>query len=91
MNRIDQAQFGQFGSDFVEGAGEKAGVPAGSVIVAITALEAAQLDATNTTVESTDWAFPTESVSIPAGCTIYGRFTAVELHNDSAIMVYYGK
>ena len=85
MNRVDQAQFGQFGSDFVSGAGEKAGVPAGNVIVAITTL-----DATNTTVESTDWDFPTGGIGIPAGCTIYGRFTAVELDGGSC-MVYYGK
>ena len=48
MNRVDQAEFGQYGSEFLTGAGKSATIPDGKVIVAITALQATTLDATNT-------------------------------------------
>ena len=57
-------------------------------MVAITALEAAKLDASNTTVAS-GFDKPTATVAIPAGCTIYGRFTGVEL-DEGSIMAYFG-
>ena len=57
-------------------------------MVAITTLEAAKLDASNTTVAS-GFDKPTATVAIPAGCTIYGRFTGVEL-DEGSIMAYFG-
>ena len=78
---------GQLGSDFATGTGSII-IPSGKVVVAITALEAAKLDATGTTV-ATGFDKPTATVAIPAGCTIYGRFTAVEL-DEGSIMAYFG-
>ena len=87
MNRVDQAEFGQYGSEFLTGAEKSATIPDGKVIVAITALEATTLDATNTTTES-GFDKPVATVPIPVGTTIYGRFTAVELDGGSC-MVYF--
>jgi len=85
MNRVDQAEFGQYGSEFLTGVGKTATIPDGKVIVAITALEATTLDAANTIPES---GFGEPTVAIPVGTTIYGRFTAVELDGGSC-MVYF--
>jgi len=87
MNNPDQVAFGQLGSDFATGTGAVT-IPDGKVVVAITALADAKLDGTNTTVES-GFDKPTAAVAIPKGCTIFGRFTKVELDSGS-IMVYFG-
>ena len=87
MNNTSQVAFGQLGSDFATGTGSIT-IPSGKVVVAITALEAAKLDASNTTVAS-GFDKPTATVAIPAGCTIYGRFTGVEL-DEGSIMAYFG-
>ena len=87
MNNTSQVAFGQLGSDFATGT-ESITIPDGKVVVAITALAAAKLDTSNTAVAS-GFAKPTAAVAIPAGCTIYGRFTAVEL-DEGSIMAYFG-
>jgi hypothetical protein len=89
MRKPEDVQFGQLGSDFATGAGASITIPTDRVVIAITALEATKLDATNTTVES-GFDKPTAAVYIPQGCTVFGRFTGVEL-DEGSIMAYFGQ
>tara|TARA_R100001440_G_scaffold14544_1_gene24594 strand:+ start:9070 stop:9330 length:261 start_codon:yes stop_codon:yes gene_type:complete len=86
MNNTSQVAFGQLGSAFATGTGSIT-IPSGKTVVAITALAAAKLDS-STAVES-GFDKPTNAVAIPAGCTIYGRFTEVVL-DEGSIMAYFG-
>ncbi len=86
MNNTEQVAFGQYGSKI---ATNSAAEPDNGVFVALTALTDATL-VSDTTAE-TGFTCPV-SVSIPAGVTIYGRWTKV-VTDDSAnkVLCYEGK
>ncbi len=90
MNNTSQVEFGQLGSGFATGTGSIT-IPSGKTVVAITALADATFNVSGdpklTRSENDSFAVPT--VSVPAGCTIYGRFEAVKLASGS-IMAYFG-
>ena len=91
MNNTEQVAFGQYGS--VVATDSQADATGGKVFVAITALTDATLDA-NTTAEQdsagNSFECPTD-ISIPAGLTIYGRWTSVEVGSDEKVLCYLGK
>lgn len=83
--------FGQHGGAYAADADAAAGVitvPAGKVIVAVTSLDSAtQLTCT----AQTGFPDPPDAETIPAGVTIYGRFTAMTVEGvGGAAIVYFG-
>ena len=93
-NNIEKQSFGQAGATVLSGTETVAGRHASDPpphICAIQALEASVLHATNTVwPELVDSATKnligeTSSITIPAGTTIYGQFTAVGLDSGTVI------
>lgn len=84
MKNHDEAAFGQFGCALTTGTEIQA--PAGKVIVAITSLSSASVTATSE--DNTVWP-DLDSVSVPTGVTIYGRWSAANVANETAIL-YFG-
>ena len=93
----NQVAFGQFGSDLVtttKDAGAAAiTVPSGMVIIAITVLETAS-ELSVLTPETGSGSFNDTDVSLPAGITLFGRWSAATAYGDSdldsAIVAYFG-
>lgn len=79
------ATFGQLGSDYV--ASGDITVPTGKNIVAITALQAATISSLAASESGTNASF-TDSVAIPAGVTIYGKWTTAS--SSAAVIAYFG-
>lgn len=91
----NQVAFGQFGSDLVQTAGSsvEVSVPSGMVIIAITVLSTnAKLSVL--TPETGSGSFNDTDVSLPAGITLFGRWSAATAYGDSdldsAIVAYFG-
>lgn len=85
MNRPDQAAFGQFGNAYKSGA-TPVTPPSGKSIVAISVLA----DATLTCVsENADFGTLT-GVAVPAGVTVYGRYTSVTPDASGRVICYFG-
>ena len=83
--------FGQHGGVYAADADSASGVitiPDGKVIVAVTSLDSAtQLTCT----AQTGFPDPPDAETIPAGLTIYGRFTAMTVEgSNGAVIAYFG-
>jgi hypothetical protein len=79
------ATFGQLGSDYV--ASGAVTVPSGKSIVAITALAETNITSLAVSATGTDASF-TDNVTIPAGVTVYGKWTAAT--SSAAAIAYFG-
>lgn len=77
------ATFGQLGSEAVSGAAVT--VPEGKSIIAITALATTSLSGLASGGESF-----TEDVNIPAGVTIYGKWSAATVDASGSVIAYFG-
>jgi len=84
MNNTSQVAFGQMGNAYVSAG--SAHTPTGKTIVAITFTATGTLDATSE--NAAIWPNLDDAV-VPAGTTIYGRYTSVTPATAAAI-VYYG-
>tara|TARA_R110002167_G_scaffold88882_5_gene239548 strand:- start:1216 stop:1473 length:258 start_codon:yes stop_codon:yes gene_type:complete len=85
MNRPDQAAFGQFGNAYEAGT-TAVTPPSGKVIVAISVLADASLTCVS---ENTDFGTLT-GVAVPAGVTVYGRYTSVTPDASGRVICYFG-
>ena len=91
----NQVAFGQFGSDLVQTAGSNVAVsvPSGMVIIAITVLSSDSKLAV-LTPETGSGSFSDTGVLLPAGITLFGRWSAASAFGDastnSAIVAYFG-
>ena len=82
------AQLGQGGSDYVAG-GETVNQTTNPGVswVAITALDAATVSATS--VDTAIWDSLT-TIEVPAGTTIYGRWSIITIGGGDTVMAYRG-
>jgi hypothetical protein len=91
----NQVAFGQFGSDLVTttaGGGDVAvTVPSGMVIIAITVLSSTS-ELSVLTPETGSGSFNDTGVQLPAGITLFGRWSAATLDDvdAGAIVAYFG-
>ena len=91
----NQVAFGQFGSDLVQTSGSNVAVsvPSGMVIIAITSLSSTTKLAV-LTPETGSGSFNDTDVDIPAGITLFGRWSAASAYGDastqSTIVAYFG-
>lgn len=91
----NQVAFGQFGSDLVtttaSGGAAAITVPSGMVIIAITVLLSdSQLSVL--TPETDSGSFSDTGVDLPAGITLFGRWSAATLGDTNAgsVVAYFG-
>ena len=81
--------FGQFGGELLGSGGTSTD---GKVIVAITFLVSGALsNDANTVVEVGSGCVDTAGQEIPAGVTIFGRWTKVTTATDVSVIAYYGE
>ena len=89
----NQVAFGQFGSDLVQTAGSNVAVsvPSGMVIIAITVLSSTS-ELSVLTPETGSGSFNDTGVQLPAGITLFGRWSAATLDDvdAGAIVAYFG-
>jgi len=91
MRNPNEVAFGQEGSKFISGQGSSHLPPDGKVIIAIQALSAIDLKTAGTAVESSAFEAPAQATTIPAGVTVFGRFTKMQLNGDNQrAMIYFG-
>jgi hypothetical protein len=90
MRNPNEVAFGQEGSKFIPDNSEHHEPPAGKVIVAVQAISAIDLKTSGTAVES-GFEAPAQGTTIPAGVTVFGRFTKVQLNDtNQRAMIYFG-
>jgi len=81
-NEAGSIQLGQAGADFVSGATVNS-----HTYVAITALDACTVTAVSSDTDVWD---SLSAIEVPAGCTIYGRWSSVQIGSGDFAIVYRG-